>query len=263
VIEREENAFMTNGMGATGTVYMAGLADASVPLLMNQEEIDQLDHYDYDTERAEELMTTAGFTRNDDGKWVDADGNTISSEFMFPAEYADFAGMAQNAVEQMNAFGFDITTRAVPAQQAPEDIRNGDFELSVWSWSTGSPFAARQFFGPIQRFNYVGLPEGQQGMNFPMEFEWNGEAINLAQMIKDTSAGLDLEAQRELTGKVALIINQLMPYVPLNMLISIEPFNDDLIDGLPADDDPILQNPSGGGDHFVIYYILTGVLGPK
>lgn len=262
VIDRTENAFLTNGLGATGTVYMSGLADSMVPVWLSQEVIDQLDRYELDTERATELLTSVGFSKNADGKWADADGNVITSEFKFPAEFADFAGMAQNAAEQMNEFGFDITTRAVPWQQAAEDIRNGDFELSVWSWSAGSPFAARQFFAPIQRFNYVGLTQGQKGMNFPMELEWEGQQIDLNQMINDTSAGLDVEKQKELTEQVALIINELMPYVPLNMLVSVEPFNTDLIDGGPAADDPILQNPSGI-DHFVIYHLLTGVLGPK
>ena len=95
-----------------------------------------------------------------------------------------------------------------------------------------------------------------------MEFEWNGEQVDLNQMINDSSAGLDVEKQKEIAGQVALIINDLLPYVPLNMLISVEPFNTDLIDGAPAPDDPILQNPSSA-DHFVIYYLLTGVLGPK
>jgi ABC-type transport system substrate-binding protein len=170
--------------------------------------------------------------------------------------------MALNATEQMNEFGFDVTARAIPWQQCADDIRNGAFELSVWSWSSASPFPARQFFGPIQRFNYTDLTQGQKGMNFPMEFEWNGEQVNLDKMIDDSSAGLDIEQQKEITSQVALIINDLMPYVPLNMLISVEPFNTDLISGAPAPDDPILQNPSGV-DHFVVYTLLTGVLGPK
>lgn len=262
VIERSENAFLTNGRGATATVYMAGLPDVMVPLWLNQDVIDQLDHYDFDQERAAEILRGAGFEKNSDGKWADADGNVIKAEYKFPAEFDDFSGASLNASEQMNAFGFDITPRAVPWQQCAEDIRNGNFELSVWSWASPSPFPASNFFGPIQRFNYVGLAEGQKGMNFPMEFEWNGEMINLDQMIKDTSAGLDIEKQKELSGEVALIINQLMPFVPLNMLVSVEPLNEDLVSGAPADGDPILQNPSGSGDHFIIYDILTGVLGP-
>lgn len=262
VINRDENAFLTNGLGATATVYMSGLADSMVPFFLNQDVIDKLDHYDFNPDRAAELLTGIGYAKNADGKWADADGNVIKGEFKFPAEFNDFAGMALNATEQMNNFGFDITARAIPWQQCADDIRNGAFELSVWSWSSGTPFAASQFYGPIQRFNYVGLTQGQKGMNFPMQFEWNGQQVDLDQMIKDSSAGLDLEKQKEIAGQVALIINDLMPYVPLNMLISVEPFNTNLISGAPAPDDPILQNPSGT-DHFVIYYTLTGVLGPK
>jgi len=262
VIDREENAFLTNGLGATATVYMCGLADSMVPNWLDQETIDQLDLYEFDTDRAAELLRSVGFEKNDDGKWADKDGNLITSEFKFAADFADFSAAALNATEQMNEFGFDITARGVPWQQSAEDIRNGDFELSAWSWSNTSPFPARQFFGPIQRFNYVGLTDGQKGMNYPMEFEWNGETINFDQMIKDTSAGLDIEKQKELVAQVALIINEEMPFVPLNMLISVEPFNTDMIAGLPPADDPIFQNPSGA-DHFIIYDILTGVLSAK
>jgi peptide/nickel transport system substrate-binding protein len=262
VIDRAENAFLTNGLGATPTIYMAGLPDTMVPLWLPEDVIDQLDHYDYNPDRAAELLQSAGFEKNGDGIWADADGNTISGEYKFPAEFDDFSGAALNATDQMNEFGFDITPRAIPWQQCADDIRNGDFDLSVWSWASPSPFPARNFYGPIQRFNYVAFQDGRVGMNFPMEFEWQGEQINLDEMINNTSAGLDLEAQKELSGEVALIINELMPYIPLNMLVSVEPLNEDLVSGAPPDDDPIMANPSGSGDHFIIYYILTGVLGP-
>ncbi len=260
VIDRAENAFLTNGLGATPTIYMSGLSDSSSEVWIPEDVLAGLDRYEFDPDRAAELLRSAGFEKNEDGIWADADGVTISGEYKFPAEFDDFSGAALNATDQMNEFGFDITPRAIPWQQCAEDIRNGNFELSVWSWASGTPFPAGQFYGPIQRFNSA-LPADQPGLNFPMEFEWEGEMINLDEMINATSAGLDIEAQKEMSGKVAQIINELMPYVPLNYIVSTEPFNEDLISGGPSDDDPILQNPSGS-DHFVIYYILTGVLGP-
>lgn len=260
-IDRSQNAFLTNGIGAVGTVYMSGLLDDLVPSMLNQDVIDQLNRYELNLERAEELMTSAGFSRNADGKWADADGNVLAAEYTFPAEFADFAGAAQDALAQMNAFGFDITPRALPWQEAAAAIRAGDFQLSVWSWATPSPFASRQFFGPTQRFNYVALADGQTGINFPMEFEWNGAMINLDDMITHASDGLDPAVQRERAGEVALIINTLLPFIPLNVERSVEPINESLIAGYPTEDADWAINPTGG-DHPMVYYVLTGVVSP-
>lgn len=260
-IDRAENAFLTNGFGATATVYMAGIADEQVPTLLDADSVAKLNHYEYDLDAAAAKMEEAGFTRDADGKWADAEGNRISLEYKVPAEFTDFYGMGSNATEQLNEFGFDLTLVAAPWQQVAEDIREGNFDLSVWSWASASPFATTQFFGPIQRFNYVGLTAtGQQGMNFPMEFEYNGETINLDQMIKDVSTGLDTEAQAQRAGEVALILNDLMPFIPTNMLVSAEPWNENILAGAPEDGDPILQNPSN--DHFVIKLLLDGTLAP-
>lgn len=260
IIDRDENAFLTNGLGATGTVYMAGLLDDSVPVMMNQDAIDQLNRYEFNVEAATALLEGIGFSKNADGKWLDADGNPVVGEYKYPAEFADFSGAALNAVDQMNEFGFEITAIAEPWQQTAEDIRAGNFQLSVWSWAGGSPFASRQFFGPIQRFNYVSFTDGRKGMNFPMEFEYNGEMINLNDMINNANNGLDVEAQKANADKIALILNDLMPFVPLNVILSTEPWNENLIQGGPADGDPILKNPSA--DHFVIWYMLQGLIAP-
>jgi peptide/nickel transport system substrate-binding protein len=264
-IDREENAFLTNGIGASGTVYMAGILDAQVPQLMTEAGIAALNRYEFNLDKAAELMGQAGYTKNDAGKWVDASGNTISLEYTFPAEFADFAGAAQNVIDQLNSFGFDITARALPAADASAAIRASDFQLSVWSWGNGSPFASRHFFGPTQRFNssvYGILAEGQKGIAFPMEFEWEGQQINLNDLINNVSTGLDVEAQRERADYVAKIINEELPFIPLNVEYSVEPINETLVTGAPPDGDPILQNPSSGGDHFSVWYLLNGLMGP-
>jgi len=260
-IERGENAFLTNGIGAAPAECMCGLGNASAPVLLSPETYASLNRYEFNLDKAAELMQAAGFTLNADGKWADAEGKTIDLEYKFPAEFADFSAAAQNVTDQLNRFGFNITTRALPWQESAAAIRAGDFQLSVWSWSAGSPFASSQFFGPIQRFNYVGLTDGQIGMNFPMEFEYNGEMVNLDQLIKDSSAGLDVAAQTAIADKVAVILNDLMPYIPLNELVSVEPFNTNFIAGAPVAGDPILQNPSGS-DHFAILWLLEGKLSP-
>lgn len=259
-INREQNAFLT-GAGAVPTVYMSGILDDNVTTLLPADVIAKLDHYDFDLERAATLLESVGYTKNADGKWVDADGKTIAAEFKLPAEFADFSGAALDAIAQMNAAGFDITARSIPWQETAAAIRAGDFELSVWSWASQSPFASRQFFGPLQRFNAGHLADDQKGMNFPYELEWDGEQVNLDTMITEASSSLDDSVRMERAGKIALIINDQMPFVPLNIEQSVEVFNETYIAGGPADDDPILKNPSGG-DHWMILWILEGKLSP-
>lgn len=262
VIERDQNAFLTNGLGAMGTVFMSGILDGNVGAMLSDDVIEQLDLYEFDLERAEALMEEAGFSRNNNGIWADADGNTISAEWIFPAEFADFAGASQDAIAQMNEFGFDISARAMPWQEVPDNIRNNTFELTVWSWGAASPFASRHFNNPLQRWVTDLDTATQPGLAIPMEaYPVNGETVNLDEMIRQMNAGVDLDAHIERAGEVALIVNQTMPYIPLNVILSAEPFNTDEIAGLPSMDDPIMLNPTGR-DHFIKLYILTGVLGP-
>jgi len=260
VINREQNAFLT-GAGSVPTVYMSGILDDNVPTLLPADVIAKLDHYDFDVDRAGKLLESVGYTKNADGKWADKDGKTIAAEFKFPAEFADFSGAAQDAAAQLNAAGFDITLRSLPWQQTSAAIQSGDFQMSVWSWASQSPFASRQFFGPTQRFNNGHLAGGKKGMDFPYQFEWNGQQIDLDKMITDASSSLDDSVRMQRAGQVALIINDELPFIPLNIEQSVEPFNEKYISGAPADDDPILKNPSGS-DHWIIPWLLEGKLSP-
>lgn len=257
VIDRDQNAFLTNGFGASGTQFMSGILDSSTPTMLNQDVIDQLDPYAFDPERAAELLESVGYSRNADGIWADADGNTLGGEWVFPQEFADFSGATQDAVAQLNDFGFDIELRALPWQEVPPLIRAGDFELSVWSWGLGSPLASRHFYNPTQRWT-TDLADDEPGLAIPMN---DVDGLDLDSLINAVNNGLDPAVHRERAGEVALILNREMFYIPLNEMLSAEPFNTDLISGLPAEDDPILSNPTGS-DHFIILYILNGTLGP-
>ncbi len=258
-INRDQSAFLTNGLGASGTFYMSGILDSQTTNLLSEETIAALDPYEFDLAKAEEYMTAAGYSRNGSGKW-EKDGATISVEYTFPQDFADFSAAAQDATSQLNEFGFDITLRALPWQEARDAIFNSDFDLSVWSWGAGSPFANGHFNNPTRRFNYVALAEGQRGIDFPMEFEFEGEQVDLNALIVDVSTGLDKAELTAKADKVARIINATLPYIPLNEMLSVEPLNEAKIAGAPEDGDPIYANPSN--DHFIIYLILNGTLGP-
>ncbi|MBX3065018.1 MAG: hypothetical protein KF726_18700 [Anaerolineae bacterium] len=259
-INREQNALLTAGLGAAATQYMSGILDSLTPVLLDAADVDALNKYPFDLDKAAELMTAAGYTRNADGKWADSSGATISVEYTFPADFADFAAAARDATAQLNEFGFDITERALPWQEARDNILAGTFDLSVWSWGAGAPFAYNNLTNPIRRWTTV-LTADQPGLHFnTKEVDYNGTTINLDQMIIEVSNGLDVAQQKKNAGEISKILNELMLYIPLNEELSVEPFNEKSISGVPADDDPIWKNPSN--DHPAIWLILNGTLGP-
>lgn len=261
VIDREQNALLTNGVfGAAGTVYMSGILDSLTPTLLDEETINALNRYEFNVDKAAELMEQAGYTRNADDKWADADGNTISVEYVFPADFADFSAAARDATEQLNAFGFDITERALPWQEAAQALRERNFELSVWSWGAGSPFAFSNFRNPTLRWNAVLLAENEKGMGNPLEFEYEGEQINLEELINNVDAGLDIDAHKANAAKIARILNDEMFFIPLNEMLSVEPLNEKFISGAPPEGDPIYLNPSN--ENYVTLLILNGTLEP-
>lgn len=261
VINREQSALLTNGLGASGTVYMSGILDSVTPNLLSQATMDALNKYEYNLDGAAALMEQAGFTRNADGKWADSSGATISVEYTFPADFADFSAAARDATAQLNDFGFDITERALPWQEARDAIRAGNFQLSVWSWGAGSPFAFQNFNNPMRRWTSATLPADQPGLGLDLTaIEYNGETVNLNDLILNVSGGLDTAAQQERADYIAKLLNDGMYYIPLNEMLSVEPLSETSISGAPADGDPIYANPSN--DHFIIWLILNGTLGP-
>jgi peptide/nickel transport system substrate-binding protein len=259
-INRDQSALLTNGLGAAGTVYFSGILDSITPSILSAETIASLNGYEYNLEGAAALMEAAGYTRNAAGKWANAAGETLTFEYTFPADFADFSAAARDATAQLNEFGFDISERALPWQEAAESIRLGDYQLSVWSWGAGSPFAFQNMNNPIRRWNQPVLAADRPGMSLPLQFEYQGEQIDLNALILDVSNGTDPALLQAKADRLARIINEMMFYIPLSEMLSVEPLNENSIAGAPPDDALIYNNPSS--DHFIILLILDGVLRP-
>jgi peptide/nickel transport system substrate-binding protein len=261
VIDRDQSAFLTNGFGAVATEYMSGILDANAVNMLSEDVLEGLDHYDYDPIHAADLLESVGFSRNADDLWADSSGNVIQAEYIYPQEFGDFSRAALDAVEQLNDFGFDITARAMTRLEVPEAMTAGNFDLSVWSWGAQSPLAGQHFRNPVQRWGSAFLGADNPGLGIPTEVTFDSSTYNLDELINSVNSGLDTSVHQERADIVAQILNEEMFYVPLHIILSAEPFNAAYIEGMPAPDDPLLQNPSGT-DHFMKWYLLNGQLSP-
>ena len=122
------------------------------PLQRNEYNYEDVNHYDYDPAKAEELLQEAGCVKDDEGYYT-RNGERIS--FTINATPGDQvrADMAQIAAQQLQAIGLDVDA-AVPAG----GIDWGGQECCIIGW--GSPFDADdhtyKVFGTDKGANYSG-----------------------------------------------------------------------------------------------------------
>lgn len=256
VIDRAENGTVALGKSGVAVKYMTGFSDNLVPLWLTPDDIKQLNTYDKDLNKAEELLKKAGFQKGPDGVWASARGERLEFELMFPAEYADWSAAAENVAQQLTRFGIKVTPRGVQFTEVPVQVDDGKFQLAIQGWGAGNPHPHFSYVNDLFVRNYV-QAKGK-GMNFQMK---QGD-LDFEELVVASADGMDEAKQKAAVAKVALAFNRLLPILPLWERYGNNASLPDRIAGWPADGDPILKNGLYA-DNPIVYLILDGKLKPK
>lgn len=263
-INREPNGFVSLGASGVGVEYMTGMSDSLAEGWLSDDTLDGLNTYDYDVDAATALLEGIGFTKDADGHWMDDAGNALAFELKFPAEFADWSAAAENAVQQLNDFGFQITGTAVQFQQQLQDVYDSNFQMAIRGWGAASPFPSQSYLYPYQTLNGQGALAGEEaggGINFDVDVTYSGGEVNVFDAAVSSGEGLDTEVQAGFVEQLAQSYNELVPFVQLWERYGNNPLNRTNVDA-PGADDPEISNPWSGTDAFIPYWILTGQLGP-
>ena len=86
---------------------------------------------------ASALLEEAGWTKDGDW-WTDPDGNEAAYDLTFPAEFADYSATGTNVAEQLTAFGFNISPRAITHTQVGPDVLEGRFQMAIQAWGSSA-----------------------------------------------------------------------------------------------------------------------------
>lgn len=263
VIDREQNGFVSLGESGVAVEYMTGMSDGIAETWLSDDILDSLNYYDYNLDGATALLESVGFSMNDDGIWMDDNGDTLSFELIFPQEFADWSAAAENATSQLNDFGFDITARGVPFQQQEQEVYDANFQMAIRNFGIGDPIPALHYLQPFDRYNGQGDLAGESGggMGFDLNVSYSGGDVNLRDLIDASGAGTDSGAQAEVLGQLAMAYNEILPVVPLWERYTNNALNQNFL-AVPSLDDPIYSNFGGGTDGWMVYLILTGQVAP-
>jgi peptide/nickel transport system substrate-binding protein len=263
-VDRAQNGQIAMAESGVPVKWMTGMSDNFVDMWLTDDVKAKLNTYDYNPDRAAEILTGIGFTKDGD-VWLDDTGKPIEVEFLFQAEFADWSAAAKNACEQLTAFGIQCAGRSLTFTQVEPDVNDGKFQLASLWWGSGNPHPQFSYNDNFRRFNQaesgVGDPT-KPGQSFPMVVETDalGE-VDINALIDAAGTGNDMEAQKEAVGQLALVYNELLPGVPLWERYGNNPAPSRFAAGWLPDDDPNYKN-SPYGDSFVIIQILDGTLHP-
>ena len=260
-IDRDQAGFVSFGESGKGVEYMIGMSEHFVSSWLDEDVASNLNLYEFDQEKAAELLESVGWTKVDEA-WMKPDGTPAEYEILFAVEF--YLAIGQNLAEQLTGFGIRTTGMPITSTQIASDIMDGRFDMAVRDWGNSTnPHPHFAFTSSFFNDNARSEDEVLRGIDFGMvqETEVAGE-VDIEELIIASGEGLDQAGQRENINLLSQIFNELLPKVPIFELYG----NNAALEGVrvaewPADDDPILQN-SPYADGIPTMLMLTGGLQP-
>ncbi len=261
IIDREENALVSLGESGRAIEYMAGFTDLQVQTWLDSETIGKLNKYEQDLTKAEELLTTAGFTKNGN-TWNDPNGQPFSVELSVPADFADWFAAAENAADQLRAFGINASVRGYQSSERATIQSEGDYQILVDLAIYYNPPHPQTSFNyylntPRNNPNDAGEPAG-------MNWSWtqtapDGTEVDIVELINKSGEGMDAEAQKPYIAQLALIVNEELPVLAFFERFTNDPINSTTVTNFKPLEDKIYQN-NQGGDNYVAIQVLDGTM---
>src|SRR5918994_161239 len=258
-IDMYENATVSLADSAKRSEYMTGVSDVIIKDWVSDQDLADMDPYEYDPDKATSMLENLGFEK-DGGVWVSPEGERMEYELGAPAEFADWSAAAKNLADQLTKFGFKTTVRTVTFTQWLPRLQNGQFEMGIEAWGQGQPHPVYSFEYPLLT-NNVDASGGGMSYDLTQDTKSFGE-VDLEKMIIQTASGLDVEAQKASVTKLSKVFNELLPVIPLWERYGNNPALDgERVTGWLPDSNPIYQN-SPYEDSFTVMMIMDGTLKP-
>lgn len=266
LIDRAQVGTVSLGESAKPIVSMAGFSDNLVESWLSPDTTAKLNHYDHDTAKAEQLLTGIGWSKVG-GTWQDETGKPVAYDLTVPSDFVDFLAAGQEVAQELTSFGIKTTVRGIAAADRPSTIKQADYQMLIDFNQISTPshpaasmkyYMTEGFFGS----NASDAPAGQpKGYDWPLtQMAPDGSTASIRDLLAQSEAGLDIEAQKVPIQVLSQIFNDQLPIVPLYERYTNEPINVvDRADGWLDFSDPVYRN-NQGSDNYVAQQLVGGIL---
>ena len=186
-----------------------------------------------DLDAAAALLENNGYSRNDDGRWVDGDGNALSLAIQVHEDFIEKRRITTNLVEQLQSFGIEASAAVIAGSTWGDNKRFGNYE-STTDWdacgSINEPWAS------LTRYTarwWVPLGERSSGNN---HVRWDGPNNEAYSELVGQLGSLPLGHPDaiDLVVEAYGYLYEDLPFIPLNQATKLIPFNSTYWEGWPT-----------------------------
>ncbi|UMZ72942.1 ABC transporter substrate-binding protein [Natranaerofaba carboxydovora] len=173
---------------------------------------EDMEDYSYDVDKAEELLESAGFEKNDEGELI-RDGEKLSIEIVTYPERAELPDIAEVLYSDLSQIGIDVNLNIVEYGQAEELRNQGEFDLYLMSRNLGFiPDPGLYFMDDYHSKNTEGSGYGAYG--------YKNE--DLDELLEKANSSQDMEERREIYKQAQEVIVDDVPVIFLNHYVNVD-----------------------------------------
>ena len=218
------------GLTAINEWLMPGYAPLRVYMDANADLFETYDTLAQDLDQVDALMTGAGFSKNGEGLWADADGNTVQMDLVIRQGEVFQVKMAPVIAELLQRAGFDATFKLQDTAAFGETLRIGNASawIDVACGSVRDPYATLDIFHSRHAKPIGEIATGSRSRYANADFD----------AIVDEMAvtGSDDPKMQELFRSAMEIWLADLPAMPLTEASLLTPFNNHFWTNWPTED---------------------------
>lgn len=220
----------------------------------------KISDWSYNTKKAEEILTSAGYYKGSDGIWRTPQGEPVKFTISAYAPHSDQVLAAKEIARQWKEFGFDVEVTLVPEGMWGQIVGAGEFDTCVWFgsawWGYTHPYTGynRIFRGEVASLS---------GLNATQEFDTPWGKLRPIDLLNALAEEKDPAKQKEIVEKLAWITNEYVLYIPTFEKALMIFYSEVRFTGWPPKDSSLWSIAPGGIERLYVELIGSGVLKPR
>ncbi len=250
-IDKEQLLYIAEPGTNPGDQYITGLTPKWRDVFLTDELKGQLEDYTYNTAKAEELLTSIGWTKGNGG-WQNEKGEVVEIEVSSMNSWPIYFVCGDAITNMLNDFGFKAKFNAMELSSYWTYIDNGEAMISADFRGNGHTFGYWEAYKGLyldagNRIGYLTQEQREADPNAPiMVKDAEGKEYNMRVLVGEMFASADNEAAKETVVAAMKATNELVPFIPFGEKWSPIKIHNPKLAGYPIDsmDNPLWYCPA-------------------